>query len=425
MKRFFLSLIVILLWGCILAQRLVNVGEGYSSTSVNTTVFRNNSLVTDRNTQYISYYDAEGFLIIGKRELGTDKWMLQRSQYKGNVADAHNVISMMVDGDGYLHLSFNHHGNKLNYCKSTVPSGLTLGEKEHMIGFDEEDVTYPEFYKMPDGDLLFAYRSGVSGRGNLVLNRYDLKNKKWIRVQDILIDGENQRNAYWQLCIDNSGVIHVSWVWRETWQVETNYDLCYAYSPDEGKTWYKSTGEQYVLPICKDNAEYACRIPQDSELINQTSMCTDTEGNPYIVTYWRDKNSEVPQYRLVWSDGNGWKTRQIMNRSQGFSLKGGGTKMVPISRPRIAVDKGKAYFVFRDAERGSKVSMAFTDDVKSGEWQVKDLTDFSVDAWEPSYDTELWRVQRKLHVFVQETHQGDGEKVSMSDATPVYVLEIN
>lgn len=65
--------------------------------------------------------------------------------------------------------------------------------------------------------------------------------------------------------------------------------------------------------------------------------------------------------------------------------------MIPISRPRIAVDKGKAYFVFRDAERGSKVSMAYTDDVKSGKWQVKDLTDFSVDAWEPSYDTELWK----------------------------------
>ena len=95
-------------------------------------------------------------------------------------------------------------------------------------------------------------------------------------------------------------------------------------------------------------------------------MSTDAEGHPYIVTYWRDADSEIPQYRLVWNDGKGWQNRQIMNRSLGFSLKGGGTKMIPISRPRIAVDKGKAYFVFRDAERGSKVSMAYTDDVKSG-----------------------------------------------------------
>lgn len=50
---------------------------------------------------------------------------------------------------------------------------------------------------------------------------------------------------------------------------------------------------------------------------------------------------------------------------------------------------------------------------------------FSVDAWEPSYDTELWKIQQKLHIFVQETHQGDGEKVKASEATPVYVLAIN
>ena len=56
---------------------------------------------------------------------------------------------------------------------------------------------------------------------------------------------------------------------------------------------------------------------------------------------------------------------------------------------------------------------------------MKDLTDFSVDAWEPSYDTELWKTHRKLHVFVQASHQGDGEKVKASDAPPVYVLEIN
>ena len=39
--------------------RLVEVGQGYSQTSVNTTVFRNNSLVTQGDEQYICYYDAD------------------------------------------------------------------------------------------------------------------------------------------------------------------------------------------------------------------------------------------------------------------------------------------------------------------------------------------------------------------------------
>ena len=94
-----------------------------------------------------------------------------------------------------------------------------------MTGVDEGDVTYPEFYPLTDGDLLFVYRSGSSGRGNLVMNRYSLKDHKWARVQDVLIDGEDKRNAYWQLYVDEKGTIHLSWVWRETWQVETNHDL--------------------------------------------------------------------------------------------------------------------------------------------------------------------------------------------------------
>ena len=46
-------------------SRLVEVGNGYSQTSVNTTVFRNNSLVTQGDEQYISYYDGDGYLVLG------------------------------------------------------------------------------------------------------------------------------------------------------------------------------------------------------------------------------------------------------------------------------------------------------------------------------------------------------------------------
>ena len=403
---------------------LSEVGKGYSCTSVNTTVFRNNSLVTHGNEHYISYYDAEGYLILGKRKLKEDKWTLHRTQYKGNVKDAHNIISIMVDGDGYVHVSFDHHGHKLNYCRGIAPGSLELGEKEMMTGVDESNVTYPEFYPLSGGDLLFAYRSGSSGRGNLVMNRYLMKEKKWVRVQDVLIDGEGARNAYWQLYVDKAGVIHLSWVWRETWKVETNHDLCYARSYDNGVTWQKSDGAKYVLPIKLANAEYACRIPQNSELINQTSMSTDAKGNPYIATYWRDQNSNIPQYRIVWHDGKKWNNRQVSNRKTPFSLSGGGTKMIPIARPRIVVDKKEIFYMFRDEERGSKVSMTHATNVAKGEWKVTDLTDFSVDAWEPSHDTELWKQKQKLHLFVQTSHQGDGEHTVASEPQMVYVLEV-
>ena len=46
-----------------------------------------------------------------------------------------------------------------------------------------------------------------------------------------------------------------------------------------------------------------------------------------------------------------------------------------------------------------------------------------MDAWEPSHDTELWKKQRKLHLFVQHTRQGDGERTAEIEPQMIYVLE--
>lgn len=115
----------------------------------------------------------------------------------------------------------------------------------------------------------------------------------------------------------------------------------------------------------------------------------------------------------------------VADRQTDFTLSGRGTKMIPISRPRVAVGRqGGIYYVYRDIDRGSRVSLAYTSNPTGGTWLVKDLTDFSVDAWEPSYDTNLWSKRKRLHLFVQRTSQGDGEKVKQSAAQPVYVLEV-
>lgn len=422
-------LILGLLPQLIYSQQLVPVSDGWANNSVNVTVFRKNSLVTYKDTQFIAYYDNDGCLILGKRKLPKGEWILHKTQYTGNVSDAHNSISIMVDGDGYLHVSWDHHGHPLRYAKSIAPLSLELGDKQPMTGELEENVTYPEFYKMPNGDLIFIYRDGQSGKGNLVLNRYNVKTKTWNQLQKNLIDGEGKRNAYAQSCVDDKGVIHISWVWRETPDVSTNHDLCYAKSLDGGITWMNSMGEKYTLPIIAETSEYAALIPQNSELINQTAMTTDSKGNPYIATYWREKNSDIPQYHIVYNKHNEWKVMNLNFRNTPFSLKGGGTKRIPISRPQLIVDtKGKntnLFLLFRDEERGGKVSMAVCKDIDGKKWAIRDLTDFSVGSWEPSFDTELWRNKKQLHIFVQKADQVDGEGKADIAPQKVYILENN
>lgn len=406
---------------------ITDVGYGWSNNKVNVVKFRKNALTSFKEYQFTSFYDENGYVVLGKRKINSNHWETVKTSYKGKSSDAHNTICIAIDGEGYLHISWDHHNNKLHYAKSIEPLGLVLGEEQSMTGIDEKNVTYPEFHNLPNGNLLFFYRSGASGRGNMIVNSYDLKNRKWSQLHKNLINGEEERNAYWQTCVDNNGVIHLSWVWRETSDVMTNHDLCYARSKDNGITWEKSTGESYRLPITAATAEYAWKIPQNSSLINQTTMAADKNGNPFIGTFWSENG--IPQYQIVYQKEGNWNKENSGFRKLAFSLGGSGTKNIPISRPDILIDdRGESlslYILFCDQERGNKVSLAYRNLNEKSDWKIRDLTTTSVDQWEPNFDINLWRVKRKLHILAQEVTQIDGEGLAKKQPTMISILELN
>ena len=406
--------------------KLMPIGNAWAKNSINVTDFRNDPITTSGNDQYAAYYNADGHVVIARRKLDAAEWKITVTNLTGKVTDAHNVISIIADGDNYLHLSWDHHGNPLRYAQSKEPGSLEF-EKMPMTGITETNVTYPQFFKLPDGNLIFMYRDGASGRGNLVIDRYDTKEKKWTQLYANLISGEGKRNAYWEACVDGKGAIHVSWVWRESADVASNHDICYARSEDGGQTWIKSDGTRYAMPITAKTAEIVSKVPQKSDLINQTSMCTDTDGNPVIATYFRPANEKVVQYFIVRYDGKAWQTIQATNRKTPFSLAGVGSKQVPISRPQVLArskdGKTGVWVIFRDVERGSKVSVAGCPDLTNPIWTTRDLTDFSVRSWEPSYDHIRWQRDGVLDLYVQMAGQGDGEKLEEISPQPANVLE--
>jgi rhamnogalacturonyl hydrolase YesR len=414
------------------STRLITIaGDGFAGSSVNVVANLQHTIFTHLGVQYAGFYSGDATLVLARRQIGTDQWETRPTQYKGRVFNAHNTVSIVVDGAGYLHVSWDHHAHKLNYARSIKPDSIELGPRMPMVGRKEDRVTYPSFVRLRNGDLLFFYRDGASGRGDLILNRYSLAANAWTRVQETLIDGERARNAYPSFHYDNGGRLHLAWVWRATGDVSTNHDLAYARSDDEGRTWQSASGAPIQVPITAATADYALRIPRGSTLMNPPSLSSDPKGRPLIANYWAPAGTTIPQYHLVRYDGQAWSVQTVTNRTTPFSLAGGGTKRPPISRAVLLSSRpwrgaSSTHLVYRDDERGGRAVIASCPDIEAASpvWTIADLTADPLGAWEPSYDPEQWQRMRQLHLLVQRVEQRDGDdrKAATVPPSPVFNL---
>ncbi len=392
--------------------RMVYVGNGFAGSSVNSAIFRQQAICTFRDYQYLAYYDSTGQIVFARQQHGKEDWELFFTRLYGKIRDAHNVVSFAFDRLGYIHLCYDMHNDSLIYRQSVRPEDpYEFTALLPMTGQRETKVTYPQFINAPDSTLYFFYRDGSSGNGDLMLNRYDATSRVWSVVQHPLITGEGQRNPYWMTpTFDAAGALHVAWCWRDTPDVNTNHDICYAVSPTGGKTWLASSGLTYQLPITQANAEVIAPIPQGSGLINQCSMAVDGQNRPHIA-YYRSDDKGVPQYFHLWWDNRSWHEDQVTQRTFRFDLAGRGTRYLMISRPQIAVDKDAVvYLIFRDEEKGGRSRIAKSLREPYTQWQEFDIYGESMFAWEPNYDLSYWQQKNELHLFYQVEFQLQGDR---------------
>ena len=384
--------------------------RAWSGSSVNVLANVRQTLFTEGVIQYAGYYLADGALMLAMRRIGEDQWQIRKTAFKGNVNDAHNHISLVVDGAGYLHVAWNHHGSPLHYARGKAPGSLELGPVASMVGTQERSVTYPQFIRMPDGDVLFQYRDGGSGNGRLVMNRFLTSSAQWKRVQENLIDGEGKRSAYWDMTVDRKGTLHLAWIWRDSPDVASNHDLAYARSLDGGASWTGLDGKPLALPMTQANASYALSIPQKSNLMNAPMIATDRDGRPFITSYWSPKPGDKPRFHVVYANGQGWNVIAGPESGENFTLAGTATKSPPISRGNLLIEQGgknvRLNLVYRNNK--GRVVAATLDKLDAPAWVEHPLTSDSVGAWEPAFDPVQWSRLGQSQMLVQFVQQKDG-----------------
>lgn len=289
------------------------------------------ALVTTERRQYVAYYDPEQWMTVAARDLDSEQWTHTRLSTQIGW-DSHNHVAMAVDEEGYVHVSGNMHNVPLIYFRSARPHDISEFERLGMAGTHEQSVTYPEFFRGPEGQLVFAYRDGGSGNGDHIFNAYDVETRQWRRLLDQpLTDGEGQRNAYPVGPVQGpDDYWHLVWVWRDTPDAVTNHDLSYARTRDLVQ-WERADGQPLRLPIRLSTGDIVDPVPVRAGMINNnTKLGFDAQQRP-VVAYHKYQSPGGPtQLYNARFEAGAWVVYQTSEWDYRWDFGGGGTLVFEI-----------------------------------------------------------------------------------------------
>jgi autotransporter-associated beta strand protein len=452
--------------------------NAYGTDDTNSCGVTRNNLVTIGNYQYTAYYkynsNSNGTIMVGRRATNSTSWTLVQTPYTlsnsgdslySGAIDDHDVVAMAVDGNGDIHLSWGMHNDPLNYAISTPSNGSTFNPTfttqtasnnpalfSQFTSSGIYQATYPEFYYIPgaggtpSGNLVFDYRNaasqsgGGSGNGNTYFGIYNASTSSYTTAPAEVLDGGiTSVNGYQnRLAYDSNGNLDMTWTWRSTPTFQTNNNILFAQSPNNGITWYQQGGTtKYTLPIISDTsnggssaqvAQIVKNVAQNSSLINQSSMTVDKNSNPVLAT-WLTPNgtASLPvsatnnpnlQYELIYYTGTAWAASQITHRTSDTSFDTGGNDVRDLGRPIVLVDSSNRVLVIGRSEDTSMGSysnaatpnnnltvywntMSSLDSASPAPWKSFPLDTANMGEYEPSYDPTAWISTNTLSLFYE------------------------
>jgi hypothetical protein len=285
------------------------------------------ALLTTGDHQYAAFYAADRSMTVAERKLGEREWSFKRLPTAVGW-DTHNFITMAIDRGGFLHVMGNMHASPLVYFRETIAGDASsLRQVSAMTGHNELKVTYPVFSKAPDGALLLEYRSGGSGSGDTLINRYEERTQSWSPLTDQpLFSGGGKMNAYPMSIVKGpDGWFHEVWVWRDSPMAETNHDLSYARSRDRVH-WETAGGQPLTLPLTIATKGITVdAAPVHGGLLNGTQAVGFDADGRVVISYLKYDGAGNTQMYFARFEGGRWVSRQATQWSYRWDFHGGGS----------------------------------------------------------------------------------------------------
>jgi hypothetical protein len=390
--------------------------------TVNGRTRQQDPIASYRGWQYVTWFDADRRVCIGRRKLPSGRWEVIRFQdHRFKTNDSHNTAVLGIcDTDGTIHMAFDHHASQLNYRVSK--SGAAHNPESvkwdaslfsgvlHTLGSVKpaESVTYPRFFNAPNGNLLLYYRSVTSGNGDGMIEEYNGDKQDWTPglgkfisrdIGTFSAGGETSRYRcpYLNSISYSGNRLHVSWIWRDRFEKThpiNQHDLCYAYSDDHGRTWHNSagtvigeTGKSFIH--LDTPGLVVAPIPTHSGLSNQNTHYAYPDGGIHVMMLHHAQGSSRTVYHHHWRTAVGvWK-------SEALPFTG--------NRPKLVGTEDRTlYLVYFAGERVRIVKGVPNSDKSAWNWTDVTLPDPHSSYGDPLIDITRWNAEKIMSIYSQE-----------------------
>ncbi|KAA1259899.1 hypothetical protein LF1_24360 [Rubripirellula obstinata] len=395
------------------------------STAVNGRTHQQTPLTTYRGYQYVTYYDAQRRVCIGRRKLPSSDWEIIRFQdHKFKTNDSHNATVLGIcDKDGTIHMAFDHHATPLNYRVSKLgvahdPDSVAwtaelFGGVSHTLGSvtPDDSVTYPRFVPAPNGNLMLYYRAVTSGNGDGIIEEYDGDTHDWTPglgkfisrdIGTYSVDGETSlyRCPYVDSVSYAGNRLHASWIWRDRFE-KTNpknqHDLCYAYSDDDGRTWHNSNGKQIAETGKKfihlnSPGLVVAPIPINFGLTNQNTHYAYQDGSIHVLLRHhlpgKPQGTWEKRYHHYWRSSDGTWQKEVLPFAG--------------DRPKLVGTKDRSFvLVYTDNDQLLIAKGSPRVDSTGWDWSNVKLSKRESTIGDALVDLQRWEAEKVLSIYSQ------------------------
>ncbi|WP_431065362.1 BNR-4 repeat-containing protein [Methylotuvimicrobium sp.] len=272
--------------------------------------------------------------VIRKGEKSSEGWKWDSFVVDSETLDDqwHNVPSLAIDANGYIHVAYNMHNMPWQYVVSSKPlningfefrgqtvSSVVKYAVKHLnrtpfpgIGqaaIPGNQITYPAFFQDKNNDLYVTYRFAVRPKKHYLkrgfgagIAKYNNETKSWDSLGgdfslsniDALLNSDRSivkpfalTFDWWayfpRLAFDSGNQIHVAWMWR---QGRAGGDLShpsYAWSANNGQAFKTVDSKDYELPITVNMADQIGSFSPGTKFYGPTRIAIGPDDTPYFL----------------------------------------------------------------------------------------------------------------------------------------------